>query len=165
MSDQSWSDDRVERLKSLWRDGLSAAQVAKALGGVTRNAVIGKLHRLKLTGTRPIATRPRRRAAPRPARSPARLRRPAQTVPIPALSAVATAPEGPGLVRSFADLQPHACKWPIGDPLSEGFTLCGRAAQGGPYCPGHHRAAHQPRKPPPLAADPLVRRALAGERV
>jgi GcrA cell cycle regulator len=50
MSDTGWTPTRVETLTSLWRDGLSASQVAKALGGVTRNAVIGKVHRLGLSG-------------------------------------------------------------------------------------------------------------------
>ncbi len=45
----SWTDDRVEKLKQLWGDGMSASQIAKALGGVTRNAVIGKVHRLGLS--------------------------------------------------------------------------------------------------------------------
>src|SRR5664279_3387952 len=50
LSPMNWSDDRVEQLKSLWTEGLSASQIARALGGVTRNAVIGKVHRLGLAG-------------------------------------------------------------------------------------------------------------------
>ena len=46
----NWTDDRVEQLKNLWTEGLSASQIARALGGVTRNAVIGKVHRLGLAG-------------------------------------------------------------------------------------------------------------------
>ena len=46
----SWTDERVELLKKLWQDGLSASQIAAELGGVTRNAVIGKVHRLGLSG-------------------------------------------------------------------------------------------------------------------
>ncbi|WP_223476476.1 GcrA family cell cycle regulator [Oricola indica] len=46
----SWTDERVEMLKKLWADGLSASQIAAQLGGVSRNAVIGKVHRLKLSG-------------------------------------------------------------------------------------------------------------------
>ena len=46
----SWTDDRVELLKKLWADGLSASQIAAELGGITRNAVIGKVHRLGLSG-------------------------------------------------------------------------------------------------------------------
>ena len=45
----SWTDERVEKLKELWGEGMSASQIAKALGGVTRNAVIGKVHRLGLS--------------------------------------------------------------------------------------------------------------------
>ena len=63
----NWTDDRVEQLKNLWTEGLSASQIARALGGVTRNAVIGKVHRLGLPGRgapcRP--TRPTRKARPR----------------------------------------------------------------------------------------------------
>src|SRR5215475_6768251 len=59
-----WTDERVELLKKLWQDGLSASQIAKQLGGVTRNAVIGKVHRLGLAG----------RATPsRPAKRPMRM--------------------------------------------------------------------------------------------
>lgn len=46
----SWTDERVETLKKLWAEGLSASQIAAKLGGVSRNAVIGKVHRLKLSG-------------------------------------------------------------------------------------------------------------------
>ncbi|HEX9322035.1 MAG TPA: GcrA family cell cycle regulator, partial [Xanthobacteraceae bacterium] len=45
-----WTDERVELLKKLWADGLSASRIAAELGGVTRNAVIGKVHRLGLSG-------------------------------------------------------------------------------------------------------------------
>src|SRR5918999_5304444 len=46
----NWTDERVELLKKLWADGLSASQIAAELGGITRNAVIGKVHRLGLSG-------------------------------------------------------------------------------------------------------------------
>ncbi len=63
----NWSDDRVEQLKNLWTEGLSASQIARALGGVTRNAVIGKVHRLGLAGrASPSRTeRPRLPMAPK----------------------------------------------------------------------------------------------------
>ena len=64
-----WTDERVETLKKLWLDGLSASQIAKQLGGVTRNAVIGKVHRLGLSG-RAAPSQPAHPVfkAPRPAR-------------------------------------------------------------------------------------------------
>jgi GcrA cell cycle regulator len=65
----SWTEERVELLKKLWMEGLSASQIAAVLGdGVTRNAVIGKVHRLKLSGrAKPASSTPRVRTAPRPA--------------------------------------------------------------------------------------------------
>ena len=58
----SWTDERVETLKSMWTEGKSASQIAKELGGVTRNAVIGKVHRLGLSG-RAAPSQPARTAA------------------------------------------------------------------------------------------------------
>ena len=67
MTALTWSDDRVEQLKKLWEGGLSASQIAAELGNVTRNAVIGKVHRLGLSGRAksPTSAAPRpRKAAP-----------------------------------------------------------------------------------------------------
>src|ERR1700754_2333832 len=60
---QTWTDERVELLKRLWADGLSASQIAGELGGITRNAVIGKVHRLGLSGRAkaPSSSVPRQR--------------------------------------------------------------------------------------------------------
>lgn len=80
----SWTDERVERLKSLWSEGLSASQIAAELGGVTRNAVIGKVHRLGLAGrAKPQAQAARPVQAPRvkPA-APASVARPAPTAAV-----------------------------------------------------------------------------------
>src|SRR5947199_4794757 len=68
-AEMGWTDERVALLKKLWLDGLSASQIAKQLGGVTRNAVIGKVHRLGLSG-RAAPSQPTRTVfkAPRPAR-------------------------------------------------------------------------------------------------
>lgn len=75
-----WTEERVELLKKLWLEGLSASQIAGVLGeGVTRNAVIGKVHRLKLSGrAKPATSAPRARAASRPA-APRRMSSPAST--------------------------------------------------------------------------------------
>ena len=73
-----WTDERVANLKKLWLDGLSASQIAKQLGGVTRNAVIGKVHRLGLSGRAAPSqpSRPAFRAArPRPTQAPSAPRR------------------------------------------------------------------------------------------
>jgi len=143
-----WTDERVETLKKLWLDGLSASQIAKHLGGVTRNAVIGKVHRLGLSG-RAAPSQPSRPAfkAPRPPRpvvhqpvarrvaehhAPAPSQRPANFVEEPGTATVLT-------------LGAHMCKWPIGDPATDNFSFCGRrSADEGPYCVEHARVAYQP---------------------
>ncbi|MBV9996302.1 MAG: GcrA cell cycle regulator [Caulobacteraceae bacterium] len=144
-----WTDERVEILKKLWLDGLSASQIAKQLGGVTRNAVIGKVHRLGLSGRAapshpsrpafkaPRAPRPITHAPPRPRSVEPRIHaapapRPAPFVELPGTATVLT-------------LGAHMCKWPIGDPATDEFTFCGRrAANEGPYCIDHARVAYQP---------------------
>ena len=147
-----WTDERVETLKKLWLDGLSASQIAKQLGGVTRNAVIGKVHRLGLSG-RATPSQPQRTAfkaprAPRPAIAAAPAPRRAIEPALPAhLPAPALAPEEPG-TATVLTLGAHMCKWPIGDPASDGFTFCGRRSEreGGPYCSEHARVAYQPQQ-------------------
>src|ERR1700754_709260 len=67
----TWTDDRVELLKRLWQEGLSASQIAGELGGITRNAVIGKVHRLGLSGRAKAPSS----AAPRQGRMPRRAMR------------------------------------------------------------------------------------------
>ena len=143
-----WTDERVELLKKLWQDGLSASQIAKQLGGVTRNAVIGKVHRLGLSG-RATPSKPQRTVfkAPRPTRpisaqpsAPRRIAEPALHAPTP----VRYVDEAPGMATVLT-LQAHMCKWPIGDPALDNFTFCGRRSEeNGPYCHEHASVAYQP---------------------
>ena len=152
----SWTDERVTTLKKLWLDGLSASQIAKQLGGVTRNAVIGKVHRLGLSG-RAAPSQPARPAfkAPRPARPaatamPSAPRRVIAAEPA-ALPAVAQQPSVPAFraeepgSATVLTLGAHMCKWPIGDPSLDNFTFCGRRSEeNGPYCHEHASVAYQP---------------------
>jgi GcrA cell cycle regulator len=154
----SWTDERVELLKKLWADGLSASQIAGQLGGVTRNAVIGKVHRLSLSGrAKPVSNSPRQRkvrsASPhRPSTRhfisgntalkthahPAPRRLPS---PVPLEDIVVPLP----LNVPLMELTDTMCKWPIGDPSTEGFSFCGHKNWNGlPYCEYHSRVAFQP---------------------
>lgn len=163
----AWTDDRVETLKKLWADGLSASQIAKQLGGVTRNAVIGKVHRLGLSG-RATPSRPTRRAStPRPAA--ARAAKPAAASPNTPRPAVAkkAGPSAPRIVRdtepattiapiearrldngeyaTVLTLREGMCKWPIGDPSGTEFRFCGHPVKSGStYCAAHCKQAYQP---------------------
>ena len=161
----TWSDERVSALSKLWLDGLSASQIARQLGGVTRNAVIGKVHRLGLSGRGAPSQPGRAPRRPAAAKRPARVARPRPAprhAPQPSRAPAPTpSPEGPGLVANLAHLGVHACKWPIGDPKSPNFSFCGRQAAGR-YCASHEQAGTRPGSAWRADRDPVVRRALAG---
>lgn len=142
MTQLNWSDDRVEQLKSLWQEGLSASQVAHALGGVSRCAVIGKVHRLGLAGraNRPQVSRPRLPSAVKVCPSS----KVALIVPV--------VEEEPfqlydGSFATLSTISDRMCRWPIGDPASGELHFCGRGSNSGsPYCEAHARRAHRPRQ-------------------
>ncbi|MEC9343664.1 MAG: GcrA family cell cycle regulator [Pseudomonadota bacterium] len=151
----SWTDERVELLKKLWMEGLSASQIAAELGSVTRNAVIGKVHRLGLSGrakSSSTAARPKR--PQRNATFNGRSTRNAQRkngngFQVPAEREAATQPiavEAPEPLKlDLIALSELTCKWPIGDPAQEDFHFCGhKAKDSSPYCPYHSRVAYQP---------------------
>jgi GcrA cell cycle regulator len=146
-----WNDERIEALTKMWREGLSASQVARQLGGVSRSAVIGKVHRLGIAG-RDAPTRPNLlggRPSTRIRASAGGVRR---TTTPRAAPAVRTAPRAPFEVAATASiltLTTHACRWPIGEPDKEGFGYCGRlSAGGGSYCAGHAAMAVRRRDTP-----------------
>ena len=169
----SWTDERVEALKAMWAEGKSASHIAKELGGVTRNAVIGKVHRLNLPGRAKAggtqtAARPKRPtpAAPRPAApfqaraaaAPRAAARPAavakddmetafevetEQLPVPANGNNVVVPMSRKL--ELTQLTERTCKWPIGDPLNDDFHFCGNESpDNSPYCTYHQRLAYQP---------------------
>lgn len=157
----AWTDERVETLKKLWADGLSASQIAKELGGVTRNAVIGKVHRLGLSGRATPSRPPRRAVAPRRPRPAVRVRPAAPvaagdgppTAPTPRTviqtSSVKVEPQKlpSGEYATVLTLSDHICKWPIGDPGDTAFRFCGRKSSAtSPYCDAHATQAYQPPK-------------------
>jgi GcrA cell cycle regulator len=159
----SWTDERVEQLKQHWMEGKSASQIANLLGhGLTRNAVIGKVHRLGLAGRakspasaslrprQPASRAPRRHAAPRPAVGH-RIVRGATALAIAPQSLAEPEPEAfesvvlPMSVRvTIIELKEAMCRWPLGDPTSPEFRYCGSPALSGPYCAYHSGLAYQP---------------------
>jgi GcrA cell cycle regulator len=103
MGKTTWTDDRVELLKSLWGAGKTAAEIAKELGeGLTRNAVIGKAHRLGLSGRiTPVAKKIDK--------------------PLPPETTNISAKDGG---TSLLELTEQTCRYPYGDPKKEGFHFC-----------------------------------------
>ncbi len=169
----SWTDDRVEKLSKLWADGLTASQIAKELGGVTRNAVIGKVHRLGLSGrAKPKAaststTRTKRTttttsksnigsggsSASRPVRAATTARSvgSAALKMEEAVDAVAdTRPQEDVVVPmskrlTLLQLTENTCKWPSGDPQNPDFHFCGHNTKDeAPYCEFHSKVAYHP---------------------
>ncbi len=146
----SWTDERIATLRELWEQGHSASQIAGRLGNVTRNAVIGKVHRLGLSG-RPSPVRAERPARPLPAQPAA----PRPQREAPPVAAIRTKPRIAPPAPPVAEAEPAAratllsindrmCKWPLGDPGQAGFHFCGRKGQTGvPYCAEHARIAYQ----------------------
>jgi GcrA cell cycle regulator len=156
----SWTDDRVALLRRLWEDGQSASKIAAQLGGVTRNAVIGKVHRLGLGGrARGAEEAPASTATPKAveietaiavvetqAPEPVAIlsHRPAPVfpTPAPALEPVALAVSKRVTIM---DLRESMCRWPLGDPTTPEFRFCGaRSITGLPYCTHHAEIAYQP---------------------
>ena len=159
-----WSAEAIERLRALWAEGHSTAEIGRRMG-ISKNAVVGKAHRLNLPA-RPSPIR--REAAPRPAMPRAAAPRPAAAVPAPRPVAppVAARPAAPSvaarpapapapaaIVRSFPAAAPRpafsragsskTCCWPIGEPGTSGFRFCsGSAMMGKPYCSEHAALAY-----------------------
>ena len=142
MTQANWSEDRVEQLKTLWTEGLSASQIARALGGVTRNAVIGKVHRLGLAG-RASPSRSERPRLPMAPKVPS-IRAHAPAVPVVEEDPVTLEDGSHATVLTISD---RMCRWPIGDPAASEFHFCGRNPKSGsPYCEAHARKAYQPQQ-------------------
>ncbi|MGV8938352.1 MAG: GcrA family cell cycle regulator [Allorhizobium sp.] len=164
----NWTDERVERLKRLWAEGLSASQIAAQLGGVSRNAVIGKVHRLCLPGrAKAGGTTAAARTAKRPAPAPRATTFAARTttrtvaraegatmvkeeVEVDTLEEAVFVPASnvvvPILKRlALTDLTERTCKWPVGDPMKDDFYFCGcESPDASPYCTYHAKMAYQP---------------------
>src|SRR6201981_467578 len=152
----TWSEERVEQLKKLWESGLSASQIGAKLGNVTRNAVIGKVHRLGLSGRAksPASTAPRQRK-PRPAQHMMRVSRPVARGNTALADALQVEREPDPIAfdnvvpmsqrLSLLELNEATCHWPVGDPSSPAFFFCGgKTLAGLPYCAHHSRVAYQP---------------------
>ena len=171
----SWTDERMEELRKLWGEGLSASQIANSLGGVSRNAVIGKIHRLGLSGRVKTPRSPARRpTAARPAKPKAQARVMAvgstvvkvvegevpEPVIEPRVAEIVPINGGVGLL----DLKPGCCRWPVGDPADENFRFCG--AKTGPndtYCQAHAELAFPARARAKAAKQPAnLRRTARG---
>jgi len=148
MAIETWTAQRIDQLKSFVGAGLTCSQIAAEIG-VTRNAVIGKIHRLGLG--------PGRAAAGSGRACPPRVRRPRLRTQRTLLRLIAEAPTIAGVTawptlaiesphrRSLFDLTHDQCRWPLSEPGASDFAFCGNdQAEGFSYCAGHARMAYRP---------------------
>lgn len=160
-----WTAEKIEQLNKLWSEGMSITEIGKILG-MTRNAVVGKAHRLGLAkrpspiarapGPRPAAAQPTPVAAP-PRPAVAMPAAPMIAAAAPAPIAEAPLPPKPAMPAIPQPARPRpapafratrvangpACRWPIGDPKSPDFHFCGSPSiEGKPYCEKHCAMAY-----------------------
>ncbi|MDI1328234.1 MAG: GcrA family cell cycle regulator [Brevundimonas sp.] len=148
MTKSAWTDDRVGRLKTLWLEGRTADQIARELqNGISRSAVLGKVHRLGLSAGRPG----RPPAASGPVAPRARVERPVAKPVERATAGGASVPaeRAPDLLTgglTILTVRRGQCRWPYGDPADAGFSLCGRPVARGAFCVAHAEVGY--RTPP-----------------
>jgi GcrA cell cycle regulator len=158
-----WTDEAVEVLKRLAREGRSASVIAEALGAPSRNAVIGKANRIGIKlngggrasgpGGASASAQPERLALPHPklvlnkqSNAPAASRGAERK----AARTLGEAEIGEMRRVRFDEIRGSACRWPLGDPRSGEFAYCGlKPAEGHSYCAGHCRIAYRPPKARP----------------
>jgi GcrA cell cycle regulator len=147
-----WNEDTITRLRALWAEGLSTAEIGRRMG-VSKNAVVGKAHRLNLTA-RPSPIRRDGEKSPR-RRQPKRVHGatlpvlPAAMAPMPVVETprIVTERPSPPVLRAVPAARPGQrvtpCCWPIGEPGTRSFRFCDvDAIPGKPYCDAHSSVAY-----------------------
>jgi GcrA cell cycle regulator len=140
----SWTEEKVSKLKELWGKGNTASQIAEIIGGISRNAVIGKAHRLNLSAK--IKTRTatsNKNFVSNVETNNAQLKRGRKSRFKSLIIEKDFEPENP---KQLEELDESSCKWPIGHPDEKNFYFCGRSSlKDFSYCKLHLLYAYQPK--------------------
>ena len=140
----SWTEEKVSKLKELWGKGNTASQIAEIIGGISRNAVIGKAHRLNLSAkikTRTATSNKNFDSNAEP--NNAQLKRGRKSRFKSLIIEKDFEPENP---KQLEELDESSCKWPIGHPDEKNFYFCGRSSlKDFSYCKLHLLYAYQPK--------------------
>ena len=140
----SWTDEKVSKLKELWGKGTTASQIAEIIGGISRNAVIGKAHRLNLSAkikTRTVTSNEKFENSVD--NQNIKLRRGRRNKFKSLIIEKDFEPENP---KTLEELDENSCKWPIGHPDEKDFYFCGRTSlKDFSYCKLHLLYAYQPK--------------------
>ena len=140
----SWNEEKVEKLKELWGKGSTASQIAGIIGGISRNAVIGKAHRLNLSSkikTRNVSSSQNFDNSSEENSSKQKKGRKSKFQSL--IIEKDFEPENP---KKLEELDESSCKWPVGHPEEESFYFCGRSSlKDFSYCKLHLLYAYQPK--------------------
>ena len=140
----SWDDEKVSKLKELWGKGNTASQIAEIIGGISRNAVIGKAHRLNLSAKIKTRTATSNRDFDNSVEDKKTKSRKGRRNKFRSLIIEKDfEPENP---KQLEELDENSCKWPIGHPNEKSFYFCGRTSlKDFSYCKLHLLYAYQPK--------------------
>ena len=148
----SWNEEKVEKLKKLWGKGSTASQIAEKIGGISRNAVIGKAHRLNLSSKIKTRNASSSQSFDNSLEENSSKQRRGRKSKFQSLIIEKDfEPENP---KKLEELDESSCKWPVGHPEEESFYFCGRSSlKDFSYCKLHLLYAYQPkgRKEEPVA--------------
>ena len=140
----SWNDEKVNKLKELWGKGNTASQIAEIIGGISRNAVIGKAHRLNLSAK--VKTRNSTSSQIIQSDSEVNNNRQKQGRKSRFKSLIIEKDFEPENPKKLEELDEDSCKWPIGHPEEKSFYFCGRSSlKDFSYCRLHLLYAYQPK--------------------
>ena len=140
----SWNDEKVEKLKELWGKGSTASQIAEIIGGLSRNAVIGKAHRLNLSSKIKIRNTSSTQNFDNSLEENNSEKKQGRKSKFKSLLIEKDfEPENP---KKLEELDESSCKWPVGHPEEEQFYFCGRSSlKDFSYCKLHLLYAYQPK--------------------
>ena len=140
----SWTEEKVSKLKELWGKGSTASQIAEIIGGISRNAVIGKAHRLNLSSKIKTRHSSSSQSFDNGSEKNNSKHRPGRKSKFKSLIVEKDfEPENP---KKLEELDENSCKWPVGHPEEESFYFCGRSSlKDFSYCKLHLLYAYQPK--------------------